>query len=290
MNMFLALDLELFEAGDLVPTPLFAAACPMETVRVLDAGHRVTAHKIMEWRKVYEYVLIPAHLCSAFGDYAENQLDIGHGRLLSGLLVARLSELSFGVITASALDSIERIARRMVNLPDANLAAVVRSGTVARALPWVQSHAVCAALMTLLVRTKRTCSSRSSGLVFAALIHDLDGLVRSTTTTTSSRSTVECSITMSVLARYHPVEKHVHDTLTHYRERVDGSGGPFGYMDNQISEFAQYLGILSWLCRGGVIDFSSLVQRLQPANLQQETFDAERVALVVELLNTLKGA
>jgi hypothetical protein len=286
MNMFLALDLELFETGDLVPTPLFAAT-PIGMIRVLEAGQRLTARNIAAWCTDYGYVLIPAHLCSAFGDYAENQLELGHGRLLSGLIVARLSELAFGAITAPSLDSIERVARRMVNLPDASLASVLQSGTFARALPWVQSHAGCATLMTVLIRTKGTCSSKVSGLVFAALIHDLDRLVRPKAR--SSVSTSECSITMSILARYHPVEAHVHEVLTHYRERVDGSGGPFGYTGNQISEFAQYLGVFSWLCGDGIVDFSNFVDRLKGQGAPYgQAFDAACVELVVELLESLQ--
>lgn len=287
MNTFLALDLELFEPGDLVPAPIFIHTS-QGFVRILDAGQCVIAANIAAWRAQYGHVLIPAHMCSAFGDHAESQLTKGHVRLISGVIVARLSQLAFGAITAPTLSSIERVAQRMMHLSHTEVVSVLESGTVIRALPWVQSHAACAALMTLVVRAQAVDSSQAVGLIFAALVHDLDRLVRPSSTLASRVN--ENSITLSILARYHPVQAHVHEALTQFCERADGSGGPFGYSGNQISRYAQYLGIVSWLCRDGVAGLSSFRTQLEGSlTLTPNAFKPELVQVVLASLSSLNS-
>ncbi len=249
MNAFLAIDPEVFEPEDLAPTPIFAETSG-QILRILDAGQCVSASDLVTWRARYKQVLIPGHMCSAFGDYAEGQFDVGRTKYIVALIVARLSELVFGDITAECLNSIKRLARCITSLSRENIHWLIESKTISSASNWVRVHAICGGLMTLALRADSRLFSQSDGLVFAALLHDLDGLVRGEIDRVGGVN--EHSITLSVLARHHPVEPIVHEALSQFRERIDGSGGPFGCMGSQVSESAQYLGLLSTVCQNTI--------------------------------------
>ena len=246
MPGFIAIEPDVFEPGDIVPTPIYATVNDV-LQRIVDAGQPVQASHLFQVQAARTQVLIPAHMSSAFGDYAAGQFEGGHQRYFVALFVARLSHLFFGPISSQSLSALNRVATQLVRMPAVDLCQTLESPTLRHAEMWVKTHVVCAVLMVLVLREDNTYAEQMQGLVFAALIHDLDGLIRGTSDVSGPIS--DQAITLSVLARHFPVSGSVHEVLLHFRERADGSGHPFGYTASQIPRSAQYLGLLSTLAQ-----------------------------------------
>ncbi|MGB0645607.1 MAG: hypothetical protein ACPGQS_00455 [Bradymonadia bacterium] len=282
MQEFIALDLKSLWPGDVLPVQLFVRNTTTLS-RVLESGEPVTARLLEDLEKTHTAVLVRAEQCRALADYIEFNVIDGRQECLPAFVVSRLSQIVFNNIDSASIESLWRATLQIVHHQHrVPLSAVIACPSVQSAHPWVRRQLGIAWFMAMILTDSKMHEDTVRSGTFAALVHELDVLVDPSI---KDLPHTYPSVTLSILARHYPVDPVVYEMLLLYRERIDGSGLPFGYEGHQVPPLAQYLGLANWLGTGLTSPLRDVESKLSRPT---ETFSVELVEQAQRLVSEMR--
>ena len=259
MQELIAFDLNSLCPGDVLPVQLYVRDTTTLS-RVLESGEPVTARFLEALEKTHPAVLVRTEQCRALADYLEFNVISERPDCLPIFLVSRLSQIVFSNIDTASIESLWRAALQITNEQHrVPFSRVINCTSVQSAHPWARKQVGIAWFMAMMLRAAQLNKATVGAGTFAALVHELEVLVDPALTNLSHTYP---SVTLSILARHYPVNPIVYETLLLYRERIDGSGRPFGYEGHRVPLLAQYLGLVNSLGVSLIAPSSDLESKL----------------------------
>ena len=248
MVEFIEVSVDDLWVGDRLPSPIFGGSGTSKK-RCWEAGDIITSAQLDLWRSSATSLHIDNKHLLSFARFAENQmLDSNFGSecwlsRFAAALITRLKLLSLRPEMPGLLLALRKLATQQSRLDDQMFVDLMHRPTVLVIEKSIYEKMLTAGITSIVAQNSGHFRDHSD-VVYAAYLQGLGRLLGESASTTES---MDGRVTMSILATLYPVSEATSSAILSSRERLDGSGVPYGCGPEDIPMSARCLGLARFI-------------------------------------------